>query len=353
MKNFTKLAGLGLVATLFLASCDKDEDRAVLKPDGNLSLTASAATAPLVQTSASTKAVTYSWSPASFGYQAAVKYTLQFDKKGGTFASPIEVDAGSATSVSLTVAELNSILLRLKVSPGATGSADVRVAASVGAAVAPMISPVTTFTGTPYLVFIQYPSVYVPGNYQGWAPDKAPFLASVANDKTYEGFVNFSDPSPEFKITPAPNWDNDFGAAVVDPATTPGTQTGTLKAKGDNFKLPAAGYYRLNVDLNALKYTFTKTTWAVIGAATPGGWDNETPMTFDATKQVWKVTLALKADELKFRANNAWDINLGDNEPDGQPDNGGKNIKVAVAGTYTVTLDLSKGAGNYSYSIEK
>ncbi|QJX48138.1 SusF/SusE family outer membrane protein [Hymenobacter taeanensis] len=347
MNHFTKLAGLGLAATLFLASCEKDEDRVVMQPGTSLAVTSSTNSAVLLQDNASAKAVTYTWTPVDFGFQAAVKYTLQFDKKGGDFSAPVEIEAGNSTSQNLTVAELNGILLRLKVSPGTAGAIDSRVKASVGGASTPLVSAVSTFTGTPYKVFIQYPSIYVPGSHQGWAPDKAPFLASVNSDKNYEGFVYFPDASTSFKFTPAPNWDNDYGVDAAGPA-------GTLKAKGGDITIAGAGYYRFRVDLNTLKYMATKTTWAVIGAATPGGWDKETPMVYDPVKKVWKVTLPLKADELKFRANNAWDIDFGDNKPvDNIPDYGGENIKVAAAGTYTVTLDLSQGAGNYSYSIEK
>ncbi|GAB3225579.1 hypothetical protein GCM10027346_06950 [Hymenobacter seoulensis] len=346
MNHFTKLAGLGLVATLFLASCEKDEDRVVLQTGTPVSLTSSATTAVLTQDKASATAVTYTWTPASFGYQAAVKYVLQFDKKGGNFSAPIEIEAGSATTRALTVAELNSVLIRLKMAPGAVGNVDVRVAASVGASTAPMMSSVASISGAPYLVFIEYPSIYVPGSHQGWSPETAPFLASVNNDKKYEGYVNFADATTEFKFTAARSWALNYG---LDGATA----TTALKENGDNIKATTPGYYRLNVDLNTLKYTAVKTSWAVIGAATPGGWDSETKMTYDATKKVWTVTLPLKADELKFRANNDWAINMGDKGADGMPDYDGDNIKVAAAGTYTVTLDLSKGAGNYSYSIEK
>ena len=69
--------------------------------------------------------------------------------------------------------------------------------------------------------------------------------------------------------------------------------------------------------------------------------------------QTWKVTLQLAAGEIKFRANDAWDFNYGDNEGDGVPDEGGSNIVVEEAGNYTVTLNLSAGAGNYTYLIKK
>ncbi|MEJ7665733.1 MAG: SusE domain-containing protein [Hymenobacter sp.] len=45
----------------------------------------------------------------SFGYQAAVTYTLQFDKEGGDFSAPVSFDAGTALTKTLSVADLNSV----------------------------------------------------------------------------------------------------------------------------------------------------------------------------------------------------------------------------------------------------
>jgi hypothetical protein len=363
MNHFTKLAGLGLVASLFLASCEKDEDRVVMQPGSPLTVAASTNSAVLLQDNASNKVVTYTWNTVDFGYQAAVNYTLQFDKKGGDFSAPIEVNAGTNTSASLTVAELNSILIRLKISPGTSGSVDSRVKASVGAAATPALSAVSTFTGTPYKVFIEYSSLFIAGSYQKsdpgsgpkeWEPSTARRVASVSNNKVYEGYVNFPADT-EFKITNTRDWkDGDYGQVTGGPA-------GNISDTGakENIKVADPGYYRLTVDLNTRKFTAFKTTWAVVGDAAPNGWGSDTPLTYDNTLGVWKATMTLKAGELKFRSNGDWPLgpDFGDGSdtvaPDGIPDYGGKNIKVATAGTYTVTLDLSQGAGNYSYSIEK
>ena len=62
-------------------------------------------------------------------------------------------------------------------------------------------------------------------------------------------------------------------------------------------------------------------------------------MSYDPATQRWSVTTTLAAGTFKYRANNAWDINIG-----GDINNltyGGDNITVAEAGTYIVTLDLS------------
>lgn len=349
----TRLAGLGLAATVLLTSCEKDEDQVVIQPSGTVALTSSASSVVLSQANADKPAVTYSWNAASFGYSAATSYTLQFDKKGGNFSAPMELVVGNATTRTLTVSELNNQLLKLKLAPGSSSQVDVRVRASVGGNAAPMTSAVSTITATPYLVFVEYPQIFVPGSYQGWAPDKAPFLASVASNQQYEGFINFPTANTMFKFTPARNWDNDFG--------DDGTKTGKLKAKGSDITIADPGYYRFKVNTNALTYEFVKTSWSIIGSSTANGWNADTPLTYDATRMVWTATLPLTVGEVKFRANNAWDINFGDGNagatpavaPDGIPDYGADNIKVTSAGTYTVTLDLSKGAGNYTYSLSK
>ncbi len=185
-----------------------------------------------------------------------------------------------------------------------------------------------------------YPVIYVPGSHQGWAPATAPTLASVKSDKTYEGFVNFKDASTLFKFTEGPNWDVNYGDDGAN---------GTLDKNGANIVAAEAGYYKLNVDLNTLTYTMVKTVWGIIGSATKDGWNSDQKMSFDAATGLWTLTLDLKVGEIKFRANSGWDINYGDDGPNGKLDAGGANIAVAASGTYNVTLKL--GAPDYTYTL--
>lgn len=102
-----------------------------------------------------------------------------------------------------------------------------------------------------------------------------------------------------------------------------------------------AGYYQVDVDLSAKTYTLTPiTSIAIIGAATPGGWDTETPLTYNETERCWEVKgIELTAGECKFRSNHSWD--------DPNPNWGGTldalvqkgdNINVTEAGTYDIKL---------------
>jgi hypothetical protein len=174
-------------------------------------------------------------------------------------------------------------------------------------------------------------TLYVPGGHQGWDPASAPTLYNRNFDFKYSGYVYFADGNTEFKFTSQPNWD---GPNYGDGGN------GTLSDDGgaDNLVVSEAGMYKIDVDLTANSYTLTKTEWGLIGDATDGGWDNSTPMSYDPATGLWSVTTTLKDGTFKFRANNAWDINVG-----GDLNNlsyGGDNI-AATAGTYTITLDLS------------
>jgi len=183
-----------------------------------------------------------------------------------------------------------------------------------------------------------YPVLYVPGSYQGWDPaNTTTVVASVASDGKYEGYFDFPA-GTDFKFCPAPNWDHSWGGAngILDPA-------------GANIHVTDAGYYKVNVDTVALTYTVVKTTWGVIGDATPGGWNTDSPMTYDSQAGVWTTVVDLVPGGLKFRANSAWDINYGDTGADGILDAGGDNIVIPVAGTYSITMKL--GVPDYTYTI--
>ena len=195
------------------------------------------------------------------------------------------------------------------------------------------------------LIGVMNLQLYVPGSHQGWSPGTAPIVYNRNFDMKYEGYVNFSA-GDMFKFTSQPNWDGtnygDGGSGIL-----------STDGGAGNLTVAEAGYYKLNADLSGSPFTYTavKTDWGLIGDATPGGWDDSTPMTYNAETKLWTVTTTLgEGKSFKFRANNAWDINLG-----GNLDNlgyGGDNIPVTVGGTYLVTLDLSNPAA-YKCSLVK
>lgn len=185
-----------------------------------------------------------------------------------------------------------------------------------------------------------YPVLNCPGGYQGWDPaSNATVLYSRGNDNTFEGYLYFAE-ATEFKFAKG-GWDQNWG---VD-------SPGTLKPDGGNIPIAEVGLYKVNVDLNNLTYSVSKTEWGIIGNATAGGWDNSTAMTYDTTNKTWTVEAKLNTGEFKFRANNAWDINLGLGTGAGILKQDGGNIAINEAGKYLITLKLQEP--DYQFTIEK
>lgn len=192
------------------------------------------------------------------------------------------------------------------------------------------------------------PGDYVEASYPGsglanWSPDKSPqVISTIANPDKLEGYVYMANAANEWKFATQPNWDGpnygDAGAGKID-------------GSGGNIK-SAAGYYKINVDATAMTYTAVATTWGVIGSASPKGWDDETPLTYDPASKTWRGVMPLTAAEIKFRANHNWDYNYGSSSKDANLNVGGDNIPVAVASDYAIVLDLSH-PNAYTYSANR
>jgi hypothetical protein len=188
-----------------------------------------------------------------------------------------------------------------------------------------------------------YPIIYVPGAHNSWDPaNTSTVLASVGSNDQYEGYLWFGSDNNQFKFTEGPNWDVNWGDNGAD---------GTLDAGGDNIVAGTAGYYKLNVDLGTHTYTILKTDWGVIGDATADGWNSDQNMTYDPDSGFWSAILELTAGTIKFRANDAWDLNYGDDGANGVLEQNGANIAVPEAGKYMIKLKL--GIPDYTYSYEK
>lgn len=84
--------------------------------------------------------------------------------------------------------------------------------------------------------------------------------------------------------------------------------------------------------------------WGVLGDATTIGWDGQKDIELKrlpGKDEIWELkNLSLKKGEIKFRFNNDWNINYGDNKHDHILDLYGDNIKVEE-GVYDIRLDLS------------
>lgn len=177
----------------------------------------------------------------------------------------------------------------------------------------------------------------------GWDPSSSVPLVNNG-DGTFEIYT-YLQAADGFKLLEVQDWAGDWGMS-------PGNEGVLIQEGEENIPVTTDGFYRIFVDLKSNTYSVEPIEWAIIGSATPNDWDGpDTNMTHSGNlgDYSWTLDVTLVDGELKFRANDGWDINFGDNGNDGSLEYGGSNIPV-TAGTYTVTLTLDPVNG-YSYSI--
>ncbi len=163
------------------------------------------------------------------------------------------------------------------------------------------------------------------GGLTGWGSQIA--LTYDPAVRVWRGAIHM--PTGPWKFRANDNWDYNYGA-------TAGSLN--LVAGGSDINNTVEDDYAITLDLSTpLAYTYRADRWGIIGSATPGGWDNDTNMSWDATGGVFTATMNLTAGMIKFRANDGWDYNFGGSLGALTP--GGADIAVAEAGNYTITLN--------------
>jgi hypothetical protein len=161
----------------------------------------------------------------------------------------------------------------------------------------------------------------------GWNSDQNMVYSPVLNK--WVGTIPLTADKIKFRANDG--WDINFGDSGND---------GSLEPGGADIPVTVAGTYSVLLDLSTpWNYKYSLTKWGLIGNAT-GSWDVDKDMTPNADN-TWTITTALSVGEIKFRANDGWDINYGG--ANGKIVAGGDNIKITAAGTYTITLNLAAG----------
>lgn len=362
MKKIFNHCFILFAACLLIASCKKEGEMLTIK-DGVFAPTLAASTSDLVLTTTmdNDTVIHFTWPAADFGKQPAITYTLQLTQASDTtaWANAKTFAAGNNTlSYGFIGKDLNNLLNAMALPTGTASVIAVRIRSDVNqyngsvSAVPSVYSNTITLNVTPYGL-----SLYIPGAYQGWDPSAAPLLNPVAGRPgLYEAYINITGTGTQyFKYTSAPDWNHiNYGDGGNHTFNTDGAAGGLYVDDG--------GYYEVTADFNTNTWSTTKTTWGIIGDASPGGWNNDTQMTYDPTTQTWKVTLNMvKNGSFKFRANGQWSIDFGvDNSGNlVYADNpffgytaGLNNLSVPEDGNYTITLDLHT-SGKYLYDLHK
>lgn len=172
------------------------------------------------------------------------------------------------------------------------------------------------------------PVLYMAGDVNGWATND--YLAGE-DGVHFTGFMFLNQNG--FKFCTQPEWKGTNYGANFDTAGDAANITMT----------EAAGYYKVDVDLETKSYVLTPiTTIGIIGSASPNGWDSDVDMTYvpynAETKELgyWEIKdVPFTSGEIKFRANDDWAINWGGDT--NALTQGGDNISVD-AGKYDIKL---------------
>jgi hypothetical protein len=349
-----------ILALAILAGCKREIPQVTLtSPTAITGFTASSNNIVLSSSNDSALVAIFKWPALNYGATIPISYTLIIDQPSDTVGT-----GGWSNALKITIPtdslskswlgpDFNHLVNQLGLTPGAASPVVVRLQANVNQSngTASTVAPLTSDLGltvTPYKVFVIYPKLYVAGDFlvPNWIQKDLPgwVLASVKSNSAYEGYVDFPNSSNLFKLTPEPDWN---GAIYGWGSAT------TISPTGGNLYFGGPGYCRLTVDTSTHEITFTSTSWYVAGDF--NSWSTTAnPMTFNTTTNAWTATgLTLAAGtNFKFVSNSDWNNQYGlDSKGNLLLGNSAGNIPIAKTGS-TITLDLSQGAGNYTYSVK-
>ena len=338
-KIIYKLTYLTALFSLFY-SCD-DVERVYYNDGAETVLTLSDDNLVLNEENASSEVLSLTWTEPDFGFNAAALYSVQIDVQDGDFSNPQIISVGGAFDKTFTVEELNAKLLSLSMVPNEEGVASFRIKATLSE-YQEIYSNTVSISVTPYSSLLDLStSLGVVGSATpgGWGNENIPDLPFYATSTTnvYVAYVTLRN--GEIKFRNNNDWSENWGDDGAD---------GTLDSYGANIAV-SAGTYKIEVNFSSMTYTMEDYSWGLVGSATTNGWGGPDMMlNYNSFQDDWRAVVSLGEGEVKFRFNNDWAINYGDDGADGTMEANGANIAVS-AGHYLVTMNLN----TQSYSMEE
>jgi hypothetical protein len=274
-KTFIFLSFL-LIAFSF-TGCKKDLEKIVLKQTiiaNTLSPLSATSFTPQL-TDAANNFQTFTWTGIDYGIATPVTYTLQVDKRTGTFTAPIDVvTVANLLTATVTVGDFNKALLNLGMATGVADTIKLRVKAVINSNVAPIYTNIVKVQITPYAIV--FPPIYMCGDATGgwsWTLYSYKEIRSSAPNvyQTIGYFVN----GGAFRFFKQTDWSpTSYNYPYF---------TGTVSAlfananDGDsNFRFTGTtGYYQITVNMTTKSVSMTAVAEPMLfmtGQAL-GGWD--------------------------------------------------------------------------------
>ena len=285
--------------------------------------------------------LTLTWSDPDYGFDAAALYSVQMDVQGGDFSNPQIISVGSSLEKTFTVEELNAKLLSLSMTPAEEGVAIFRIKATLSE-YQEIFSNTVNLNVTPYSSLLDLSTnlgVVGSATPGGWGNENIPDLKfyTTATTDVYVAYVTLRN--GEIKFRNNNDWSENWGDDGND---------GTLDSYGANIPV-SAGTYKIEVNFSSMTYTMEAYSWGLVGSATPNQWNGPDLMLhYNSFQDDWRAVVTLGEGEVKFRFNNDWGLNYGDDGADGSMEANGANISVS-SGHYLVSMNLN----TQTYSMEQ
>jgi hypothetical protein len=371
---------------LALTGCDKKDSVPFYSSGTAPVLTSSTKTVAATAADSLSNVVSFSWTNPKYAKDSGaspVKYVLQIDSSGRGFSKAVNIVLSGALSDTLTAKQINTIVLTFGFSFNVAYNVDVRLISSYPNNNEQLTSNTVTISVTPYVTppKVAPPSagaLFIVGSATtgGWTnPVPVPSQQFEKVDSVdYAGVFNLSAGGQYLLLPVNGDWTNKYAISSASIPATGGSfgYNGNDGTYNTNFTGPAtAGLYE--IWLNFQTGTFTVTPYAqflpdslfIVGAATPGGWNNPVPDPGQAFSRLnstqFKITLPMSAagQYLLLPINGSWTnkfaVANGNVPATGGPfgyngSNGTYNTNFngpASAGTYTLIADFL----NYTYTV--
>jgi hypothetical protein len=324
----------------FMQSCD-DVERVYYNDAAETVLSLSDNNLTLSEDNGANEILTLTWSDPDYGFDAAALYSVQMDVQGGDFSNPQIISVGSSLEKTFTVEELNAKLLSLSMTPGEEGVAIFRIKATLSE-YQEIFSNTVNLNVTPYSSLLDLTTnlgVVGSATPGGWGNENIPDLQFYTTSMTdvYVAYVSLRD--GEIKFRNNNDWAENWGDDGND---------GTLDSYGANIAV-SAGTYKIEVNFSSMTYTMEAYSWGLVGSATPNQWNGpDLMLQYNSYQDDWRAVVTLGEGEVKFRFNNDWGLNYGDDGADGSMEANGANISVS-SGHYLVSMNLN----TQSYTMEE
>ena len=361
--KITKICAVIFSVMLIFTACETEESLEITNPEAELKLLQpGASNINLNFNLPDNPAMTIVWNDQLSSDSG--NYTIELDESP-LFESPTIIGTSDSERFTLSVSEFNNVVLGaggdafepftvfVRVSSGSVSSNNISFSVSAYSEAAPIITNPTE--GSSYVLDDATADDTIL-DLEWNDPD---FGDNSSVDVSYE--VQFAEAGTDFQTISSETIDdgtslelthaelNNIALVSGIDAETNGTLDlriiATIMMTGGNMTRTSE-----SVSINVTPYNAgaTPASWGIIGSGYNnwGAFEDGTLYTTD-DPNVFVTYLTLVDGEIKFRENNDWSSNLGDNDADGTVEPDGANIAV-TAGTYKITLDLN----NNTYSLE-